>query len=564
MTEMMQNIPADAHRVHKITDTGTLGILLIKPSHYDDDGYVIRWWRSFIPSHTLSVFWGILDDAAEREVLGPNVKFKVACVDETSEKVDPKKRIKDFAGCDRIIVMLCAVQTSQFTRAVDLTREFKMLGCDVAIGGFHVSGTMALTPTWPLGRLETTQDEGITLFAGELENGIDTLLQDAWQGTLKSMYDYSGDLPDISNAPMPKVLPLKQHRTVKPIHGVDTSRGCPFKCSFCSIINVAGNTMRARGHEAIEQYLNDCADAGMRRFYFADDNFTRLKSWSAVLDIFIKVQEEKNVTFDLYMQIDTRANKLPGFVEKSARAGVRQVFIGIESVRDEGLKAVGKKHNKVKDLHDMVMDWHKAGILVMGLFICGFENDTPETLQEDIQFLQKEAPIDFLVLFMMTAMPGSKDHQRVVEEGIELDADLNNYDGAHAVMPHPKMSAAQWKDAYWKMNDTFYSPRHFQTILEHGLEHKLPLSELIPGVFSFYIIVRFERMHPFFGGILRRKSRDERRPHLSKEPFFKFHRQRLWKLFKTQSRIAGFYLYIFWLLARAKIAVTRRKLKIAQ
>lgn len=559
MTHITKDMPIENAAHTPVMESGTLGILLIKPSHYDDDGYVIRWWRSFIPSHTLSVFWGILDDAAHRQVLGPNVKFKIVAIDETAEQVNPQKRVQDFAGCDRIVVMMTAVQTSQFPRAVDLAREFKKAGCDVAIGGFHVSGTMALTPTWPLGKLSDVQAEGITLFAGELENGIDGLLHDIWQGTMKSLYDHAGDLPDISNAPMPKVLPLKNCRTVKPIHGVDTSRGCPFKCSFCSIINVAGNTMRARGHDAIEQYLRDCADAGMRRFYFADDNFTRLKSWSDVLDIFIKVQEEKNVRFDLFMQIDTRANRIPGFVEKSARAGVRQVFIGIESVRDEGLKAVGKKHNKVKDLHDMVMDWHNAGILVMGLFICGFDNDTPQTLEEDIRFLQEEAPIDFLVLFMMTAMPGSKDHQGVVEAGIELDPDLNNYDGAHAVMPHPQMSAQEWKDAYWKMNDTFYSPQHFQKILEHGLEHKLPLSELIPGVFSFYFIVRFERMHPFFGGLIRRKTRDERRPHLPREPFFKFHSTRLWKLFKTQSRIFGFYIYIFWLLARAKWAVSRRK-----
>src|SRR5215469_15061126 len=117
---------------------------LIKPSHYDDDGYVIQWWRGFIPSNSLSALYGLVLDARDRRVLGDNVDMEVHAYDETNRRLPIRKIIRRFhRNSNRGLAMMVGVQTNQFARAVDVARELRAAGIPVAIGGFHVSGCIA-------------------------------------------------------------------------------------------------------------------------------------------------------------------------------------------------------------------------------------------------------------------------------------------------------------------------------------------------------------------------------------------------------------------------------------
>src|SRR5262249_26473640 len=115
-------------------------LVLIKPSHYDDDGYVIRWWRALIPSNSLAVY-AIAADCAKRQVLGPDVAIDIEAIDETNTRVDVAslvarlRRHRNFG-----LVALVGVQTNQYPRALDIAQPFRTAGISVAIGGFHVSG----------------------------------------------------------------------------------------------------------------------------------------------------------------------------------------------------------------------------------------------------------------------------------------------------------------------------------------------------------------------------------------------------------------------------------------
>ena len=143
-------------------------LVLIKPSHYDDDGYVIRWWRSIIPSNSLAALYSIGKDSAARGALGPEVAIDIEAIDETNTRVDVPGLLRRFRSHGGFgLVGLVGVQSNQFPRALDIARPFRNAGVAVAIGGFHVSGVISMIDGQALG-LDTCREMGIAMFAGEM------------------------------------------------------------------------------------------------------------------------------------------------------------------------------------------------------------------------------------------------------------------------------------------------------------------------------------------------------------------------------------------------------------
>jgi hypothetical protein len=182
-------------------------LILIKPSHYDDDGYVIQCLRSAMPSNSLAVLYGLAADAANRGVLGANVAIDVVAIDETNQRVRTDaviRRIKRHGGFG--MVGLVGVQSNEFPRAVDIAAPLRRAGIDVVIGGFHVSGCLSMLRELPPD-IQAALDMGITIFAGEAEGQLDGLLLDAANGRLKPIYNYMADLPNLASATTPYLPP---------------------------------------------------------------------------------------------------------------------------------------------------------------------------------------------------------------------------------------------------------------------------------------------------------------------------------------------------------------------
>src|SRR5215831_8603511 len=161
-------------------------LVLIKPSHYDDDGYVVQWRRSSIPSNSLACVYALASEAASRRVLGSNVDIDLTAVDETNTRIKPKDIIDLIRRHDGFgMVGLVGVQSNQFPRALDIARPLRAAGLGVVIGGFHVSGCLAMLPELQTD-LKAALDIGCTVFAGEAEDGrIDQILLDAAGGRLQ-------------------------------------------------------------------------------------------------------------------------------------------------------------------------------------------------------------------------------------------------------------------------------------------------------------------------------------------------------------------------------------------
>ncbi len=490
-----------------------LVVILVRPSRYDDEGYVVRHWRGVLPSNTLSCLNSLTEDAVRHGALG-TLDVHVEVIDEVVSRVDPARLGRRFRHPGTsVVVGLVGVQTNQFPRALDLARLFKAEGFAVMIGGFHVSGAIAMSPDGMPPECRQAIDDGITLVLGEVEDRWAGLLRDAAAGTLQPLYDFLGDKPDLRDKPLPRASRRTQRKfTMQGGGTIDAGRGCPFQCSFCTIINVQGRRMRCRSAAQIlaqiqENYVRAAGGPGVRHYFFTDDNFARNPEWEAIFDGLIELRE-RGVSIDFMMQVDVLAPRVPRFVEKAARAGCVQVFIGMETIRADNLDAGGKRQNKAADYREMIAAWHREGVVCHAGYIIGFPHDTYERVMEDVRTLRDELLVDQASFFMLTPLPGSEDHRRARQDGVPMDPDYNNFDAFHSTTPHPRMSGGEWDRAYRDAWSEFYTPEAMRRTLLRQNPHTYW------GVLKnqiWYRAAMIERAHPMVTGFFRLKDRRSRR-----------------------------------------------------
>ena len=516
-------------------------LILIKPSHYDDDGYVIRWWRGMIPSNSLAAVYGIARDCAERQVLGPEVAIDIEPIDETSARIDIPALV---ARCRRnggfALVALIGVQSNQYPRALDIARPFRDAGIPVAIGGFHVSGCLAMLDGRAVG-LDACREMGIAIFAGEAEHRFDAVLRDAAGPGLKPEYNFMADLPGIEGTPAPYLPKQYVARTLGQSTSFDAGRGCPYQCSFCTIINVQGRKSRYRSPDDVEALVRLNWRQGISKFFITDDNFARNKGWEAILGRLIALREKDGIPLGLMIQVDTLCHRIPNFVAKAKRAGVTRVFIGLENVNPDNLVAAKKRQNKITEYRRMLLAWKAEGIITIAGYILGFPADTPETIRRDIAIMQSELPIDILEFFCLTPLPGSEDHQGLWKAGVAMDADLNPYDVEHVCTDHPRMSRREWQDIYREAWSLYYSPAHMTVLLRRAVATGVPVKSLVKLLLTFSTTVRLEGVHPLQGGVLRLKHPDERRPGMPAESPWRFWPRFVRDTVHTHAVLAGTY-----------------------
>jgi radical SAM superfamily enzyme YgiQ (UPF0313 family) len=495
-------------------------IVLIKPSKYDDDGYVIRFWKGVLPSNTLNVLHGLTEEVKSSRIFG-DLRLEILTFDETAEKL-PVKKIIGWSRhpSTKLVVGLVGVQTNQFPRAFELARQFRAAGIDVIIGGFHTSGTInMLSDQEP--DIQALVEESISIVSGEVEDNWAEILADALHGRLKPIYSFAQDLQnlvDIGNAPLPRISPKTMRRFAKPNFGTaETSRGCPYACSFCTIINVQGRKMRERSPESIaEMARRNYFEHGITFYFFTDDNFARKKLWRETFEEIIKLRKE-GINISFMMQVDL-ARKPKDFVRLSAEAGCTQVFIGMESVNPQNLKAEGKGQNHVEEYQEIINEWHDAGIVVHTGYIIGLPFDTKVQVPQDIRYLMDVIGPDQASFFMLTPLPGSHDHREMKKRGEWMDSDFNKRDSFHATIEHPNMTSEEWFQAYEEAWKSFYSKENMIKILSRWNHNAKAYWNLMSVFFWYKNAAVIEKEHPMIAGFFRLKDRLSRRPGFAIDP----------------------------------------------
>ncbi len=495
-------------------------VFLIKLTHYDRDGYPIQWLRSIVPSNSLACMYGLTRDCADRQILGEDVDFKIWPIDEVNQRVRPEKLIaaaKRDGG--RAILALTGVQTNQFPRAVDLARPFLASGIPVCVGGFHASGCISMLSEMPQDLVDA-QAMGISFFLGEAEEGrLDEVYRDAFAGKLKPQYRYLSALPDMSGAAVPYLPKHVVNRAIHPTASFDLGRGCPFQCSFCSIINVHGRKSRFRTPDDLECIIRENLKIGINAYFVTDDNLARNKNWEEMFDRLIALREREGIKVKLAIQVDTMCHRIPGFIDKAVAAGAGTIFIGLENINPANLIAAKKHQNRITEYREMFLAWKQHPVFIICGYIVGFPHDTKQTVIRDVEIIKNELPLDAIYFTYLTPLPGSEDHKKLYEAGEYLDPDMNKYDLHQRVSHHPVMSDAEWEDTVDEAWRRYYTPEHMITVMKrvYGCGSNKRFFTMQRMVWHYFYARSWMNHYRLEGGFVPLRYRKDRRHGLPRE-----------------------------------------------
>ena len=532
-----------------------LDVTLIRPTNYTDDGYPIKTKVGVIRSNTLTQMGTLTNDVVNYPFF-KGISLQIHKFDEAISWIPTKEIIRRSQQPGvRSIVMLVGVQSNQYPRALDLASRFLPHNIPVLLGGFHVSGMISMIGLTD--DLKAGMEKGITLVAGEVEGGrLPAVVEEVVRGEAKPLYNFLAPTPNLENLPTPRITEEEFENFASKFTTIDTGRGCVFTCDFCTIINVQGRTMRFRDPGQVVDFVRQSyLDAGVRRCFFTDDNIARNPRWRELFAGLIRLREEEKIPFQFMMQSDLAARKMPGgdFFVLAARSGCSQVFFGVESVNRKNLRSQEKFQNQVTEYKDLVAHCHSLGITCQAGYILGLPFDTPASLKDDITELQ-QMMFDAASFYILSPLPGSKDHQRWTHEGRWMDPDFNTYDSAHVAVAPDSMTKEELWTSYLNTWEQFYSTDHMVNMLKIlNKDRKLYWDRL--SFYMWYLYAsRIERLHPMNCGFWTVRQRTDRRSGFPVESFVPFWWGQLKRTLVRFWRIAGLFFQLeeVWLRSRQK------------
>jgi radical SAM superfamily enzyme YgiQ (UPF0313 family) len=324
-------------------------------------------------------------------------------------------------------------------RGYEIAEAYRQRGVKVVIGGIHAS--------W-LPEEAIAHCDAVVI--GEADEIWPQVVQDAASGTLKRFYQQRGRT-DLSRLPFPRrdLLPTKGYFFENTIQ---TTRGCPFDCEFCSVTAIYGGTYRTRPVAEVEQELKTLRRAAAYIF-FVDDNIIGDVRYAREL---FSMLAHYRLRWVSQGPISIARNEK--LVRLMAQAGCHGLFIGFESLRPENLALMGKKTNQVERYEAGIKRLHDYGIGVHGSFVFGYDYDDPSVFEGFLSFANRTG-IDGAFLPLLTPFPGTRIHQRLKQEGRILTEDWSKYDMATVVYRPKGMTIEQLQEGFWLVNKEFYSLR---------------------------------------------------------------------------------------------------------
>ncbi len=301
-------------------------------------------------------------------------------------------------------------KVSQHERMVELADHFRSRGKLVVIGGPYAS----LDP-------DAVRDHCDILVRNEIEEIAAVLFAEIDAGTWKREYD--GGKVDLSNSPVPRWDLYPRRGAMSGV--VQTSRGCPFECEFCDVIAYVGRKQRHKPVGLVIGEIDNLYSLGYRAIFLADDNFTvyrrRAKELLTALRDWNRAHAPDRVLFSTQVSIDIARDD--EMLELCAEAGLRNVFIGIETPNEESLRIAKKRQNIGVDIGNEVEKVLRKGIAVSAGIIVGFDGDGPDIFDIQAQFIEK-LPVPFVTVSALVAPPQTPLYARLVKEGRIAKSDI--------------------------------------------------------------------------------------------------------------------------------------------
>lgn len=404
-------------------------ILLIHPKRRDKPNYSGK-IKAYIPPLTLPVLAGLTPR-------GISVELCDESVDEVNFSTDA-----DLIGITGV--------TGQINRGYEIADFFRKIGKTVVMGGIHVS-------TMP----HEAKAHADSIVIGEAEDLWEGIIEDFRNGCLKGEYK-AESYTDLQKMVIPRydLLKLNRYRrssgTNIPRLPLQTTRGCPFNCNFCSVTKFWGPKIRVKPLEIVEQELLNIKSLGTNRIFFTDDNFIANISYSKrLLELLNKYD------FSWICQVSTNIYQYEDLISKMGKAGCSAVYMGIETFSEENLVNINKKINTMADYEKLFKLLTKSNIRATASMIIGLDGDTRESLHEMVQHLIR-LKVSYAQFFLLQLLPGTRIREQFLEKNRIIDHNWDRQNGTIVTFKPKYFQVEELQDYYWELYCKFYS---YQSII---------------------------------------------------------------------------------------------------
>ncbi len=373
-----------------------------------------------------------------------------------------------------------SAMTIQRQSVVDTLARCKRMGIRTVVGG-------------PLFTSSPADFHGADhLILGEAEITLGPFLEDFKAGHAKHIYSTT-EFAHIGHTPVPlwELINSKKYGAMN----VQYSRGCPFNCEFCDITQLFGRIPRTKSSKQLIGELDALYRSGWRGgVFFVDDNFIgdKRKLKTSTLPAIINWGEKHNFPYDFYTEASIDLADDDELMALMVKAGFGEVFIGIETPHNAGHIESGKTQNKNRDLLNSIKKIQQAGLQVQAGFIVGFDSDPPSIFEQQISFIQESGIVTAMV-GMLTALSGTKLHQRLLREGRMIGDDSgNNMAVSLNFVPHMKPEVLI--SGYRSILNTIYAPRQYYQRVARFLTVYRPKYQVPFHMKSGYVGALFKSM----------------------------------------------------------------------
>ncbi len=355
-------------------------------------------------------------------------KHTISFVDESITPLD------ESINPDLVVI---TAMTPLAPRGYEIAALFRARGIKVIMGGIHASNMP-----------DEAAQHVDSVVIGEADEIWGDILNDAENDCLQATYRQSEyTRMEVITTANRTIYPTKKYFFENMIQ---TTRGCPYKCEFCTVTSFFGGTYRQRPvSRVIDEVTSLSRQAGY--IFFVDDNLVAHKAHTEAL-----LAELKQFRLRWVCQAPITIAKDDALLRKMMEAGCHGIFIGFESLNSKNIEVMGKKQNTVSFYEEAIQRIHDMGIGVYGSFVFGYDHDTPAVFDQYLEFANRTG-IDGAFLPVLTPFPGTRIHKRLAEEGRILSQDWRLYDMATVVYQPKGMSVRELQEGFWQVNKGFYS-----------------------------------------------------------------------------------------------------------
>jgi len=377
-------------------------------------------------------------DSDLKRMMSPSLSL-VTIASLTPEKYDVIIEDENIRGIDfdsKCDLVGINVNVDTFTRASEISYQFRKRGTKVVFGGIHASSNP-----------KEMHHHCDSVLIGEAEGVWEKLLDDFDKSRLKSIYQNNSGT-NLSEFPIPK---WSYADTSKYLYHniIVTSRGCPFKCDFC--YNSGKYARRKYRNRPIDDVIFEISQMKTKQVLIIDDNFIGNPKWTKE---FIERIKPMGLTWSAAVSTDMVYHK--DLIDDFAESGCKSLFIGFESINEKSIQSVGKRQNKISKYEELIKLLHDRNIMVNASLVFGFDNDDKSVFKNTLNWLIKNK-IETMTSHILTPYPGTKLYERLEKEGRIIDNDLTHYNTSNVVFQPKNMTPRELRSGYLQMYKDFYS-----------------------------------------------------------------------------------------------------------